>query len=194
MPRHALPVLRILSGACKGLALRMPSKQSTRPTKAVVRASLLNVLRPVIATSGFVEVFGGSGSVGLEALSGGAQEALFFEQDLQVFALLQENIRAFEERYKKPLRVCAIQGDSLALLPQYINSLSAPQIIVYLDPPFNMPLQNCFACVERMQIPPSALIIFEHQSQESMPRNLTSFSIIKQTRFGRTSLSYYANH
>ncbi|WP_104686520.1 16S rRNA (guanine(966)-N(2))-methyltransferase RsmD [Helicobacter felis] len=192
MSQPSLPVLRILSGACKGLALRMPSRQTTRPTKAVVRASLLNVLRPIIATSAFVEVFGGSGSVGLEALSCGAQEALFFEQDREVFTLLQENIRLFQKRLKQPLKAQAIQGDSLKLLPQYLHSLSAAQIILYLDPPFNLPLQACFVCLENVQIPPSSVIIFEHQSQEIMPRNLVSFSIIKQSKFGRTSLSYYS--
>ncbi|WP_233704490.1 16S rRNA (guanine(966)-N(2))-methyltransferase RsmD [Helicobacter cynogastricus] len=170
----------------------MPSKQTTRPTKAVVRTSLFNVLRPVITTSAFVEVFAGSGSVGLEALSCGAQEALFFEKEREVFALLQKNIRVFQKRFKQPLKVHAIQGDSLTLLPKHLHSLSAPQIILYLDPPFNMPLQACFVCLENIQIPPSSVIIFEHQSQESMPANLASFSIIKQTKFGRTSLSYYS--
>ncbi|WP_121022604.1 16S rRNA (guanine(966)-N(2))-methyltransferase RsmD [Helicobacter vulpis] len=188
-----MPVLRILSGACKGMGLLLPPKHISRPTKALVRTSLFNVLRPSIASSAFVEVFGGSGSVGLEALSCGAQEALFFEQDKEVFALLKENIRAFRQRYKQPLKARAILGDGLALLPQAVAHLHAPQIIFYLDPPFGMDLQLCWDALQDLPLPSGALLIFEHHSQADMPIKRASLSIIKRAKFGRTSLSYYTD-
>ncbi|WP_120945042.1 MULTISPECIES: 16S rRNA (guanine(966)-N(2))-methyltransferase RsmD [Helicobacter] len=184
-----MPAFRILSGVCKGMPLLLPPKSISRPTKALVRSSLLNVLRPCIASSAFVEVFGGSGSVGLEALSCGAQEALFFEQDMQVFALLQANLRAFKQRYKQPLKARAIRGDGLALLGSSLAHLSAPQIIIYLDPPFGA-LQACLDNLAHLALR-GALVILEHQSGADVPAKLASLSIIKSCKFGRTTLSYY---
>ncbi|WP_104732142.1 16S rRNA (guanine(966)-N(2))-methyltransferase RsmD [Helicobacter salomonis] len=181
--------LKILSGVCKGLSLRIPPKEITRPTKAIVRTSLFNVLRPQIASRVFIEVFGGSGSVGLEALSCGACEALFFEKDPLVFEVLQTNIDTYQRR--DSARARAIQGDGLILLQNYLIGLSMPYIL-YFDPPFGGLLEASLQCLECLDVLKDTLAIFEHASSIPMPRNLASFSIIKQTRFGRTSLSYYS--
>lgn len=191
------PLFKILGGACKGLCLRLPPKSTTRPTKAIVRESFFNVLGVQIQGSCFIEAFGGSGSVGLEALSRGAGQVLFFEQDPLVFEVLQKNIRLCMARLD-PSNARACLGDCLVLLATYLQRLEPKSLLIlYLDPPFKESYYAaCWEFLERLEISKGVLehgflVVFEHQSTYKMPRNSASFSIIKQRKFGKTSLSYY---
>ncbi|WP_163499214.1 16S rRNA (guanine(966)-N(2))-methyltransferase RsmD [Helicobacter suis] len=191
------PLFKILGGVCKGLSLHLPPKQITRPTKAIVRESFFNVLQTSIIHSVFIEAFAGSASMGLEALSRGASQAYLFEQDPHVFFILQQNIQAFKNRLKEA-QIQAICTDVFTLLQTCLETLkSEGLVILYMDPPFMEGIYTrCVHFLESLTIPSSLLehgflIVFEHESLQSMPRNIAGFSIIKQRKFGKTSLSYY---
>ncbi|WP_163532149.1 16S rRNA (guanine(966)-N(2))-methyltransferase RsmD [Helicobacter suis] len=190
-------LLKILGGVCKGLSLHLPPKQITRPTKAIVRESFFNVLQTSIIHSVFIEAFSGSASMGLEALSRGASEAYFFEQNPHVFLVLEQNIQAFKNRFKEA-QIYAVCADVFKLLHSYLETLKPKGLVVlYMDPPFMEGIYTrCLHFLENLTIPPlllehGFLIVFEHKSTQSMPRNIAGFSIIKQRKFGKTSLSYY---
>ncbi|WP_104706990.1 16S rRNA (guanine(966)-N(2))-methyltransferase RsmD [Helicobacter bizzozeronii] len=190
------PLFKILGGSLKGLSLHLPPKTTTRPTKAIIKQSVFNVLGASIHKSSFVEVFGGSASMGLEALSLGAHQALFFEKDPLVFKVLQQNIQLCQARLN-PCNAQSYLGDAFQLLPIHLANL-APQglLILYFDPPFKPNLYPaCWELLEKLDLTRAlehgVLIILEHQSNEHMGTNPPSFSIIKQRKFGKTSLSYY---
>ncbi|PAF48937.1 16S rRNA (guanine(966)-N(2))-methyltransferase RsmD [Helicobacter sp. 12S02232-10] len=188
--------IKIIAGKFKGTHLEMPPSTITRSSKSILKESLFNVLGQDIVGSCFIEAFAGIGSIGLEALSRGANEALFFEQNPNSFQVLKKNISQF---YSKDPSIIAksFLGDTFELLPQAIKKNDTKKII-YLDPPFNT-RENCAdiyeKCVSLLQSILNSnlfLVIFEHLSNYKLPENIAHFSIIRQKKFGKSSLSYYA--
>ncbi len=202
MPNHQ-PVkkFKIIGGACKGLGLNLPNVSSTRPTKAIVRESFFNTLQAEINGAHFIEVFSGSASMGLEALSRGAKSAVFFEQNKSAYATLLENISLFKNRMKRMKKEIEIQtflDDAFKLLPVLCLKNGVLNIL-YFDPPFETSgflgiYEKCFQALERLlkrSNPKNLLAVFEHESVHEMPKSLATLAIIKQKKFGKTTLTYF---
>ncbi|WP_104748099.1 16S rRNA (guanine(966)-N(2))-methyltransferase RsmD [Helicobacter cetorum] len=201
MPNHQKPLIKrfkIIGGECKGLNLNLPKVSSTRPTKAIVRESFFNTLQTEIYGAHFIEVFSGSASMGLEALSRGAKSAIFFEQNKSAYATLLENIALVEKRLQCPIQASAFCDDAfkhLSVLPLKDSVLN----IIYLDPPFETSgflgiYEKCFQALENLlkhSKKLNLLIVFEHESVYKIPKNLVTLAIIKQKKFGKTTLSYF---
>lgn len=183
--------IRVIGGKYRGLRLEMRDAPTTRPTKSILKESLFNVLQGEVCNRVFIEGFGGSGSVGIEALSRGAKEAIFVEYDSLSLEVLRTNLAKLrDEKYQSFL------GDSFTLLPQILEKV-ADEGILYLDPPFcireNMQdiYQKCFEMVEKIYNPQIFLVIFEHLSSYQMPQIMGNFCIMKVKKFGKSTLSYY---
>lgn len=183
--------LRVIAGKYKGMRLEGIQANTTRPTKSILKESLFNVLQNDVAGSIFIEGFGGSGSVGIEALSRGASEAIFIERDHQAFEILKKNTKKLKEE-----KIRVMHADSFCVLPSIIDGLNS-MAILYLDPPFcireNMKdiYLRCFDLVENIKNAYLNLVIFEHLSECEMPKRLGKFCIIKSKKFGKSTLSYY---
>ncbi|OOP83906.1 16S rRNA (guanine(966)-N(2))-methyltransferase RsmD [Helicobacter pylori] len=199
MPNHQ-PVkkFKIIGGACKGLGLNLPNVSSTRPTKAIVRESFFNTLQAEIIGAHFIEVFSGSASMGLEALSRGATSAVFFEQNKSAYKTLLENIALFKNRMKKEMEIQTFLDDAFKLLPT-LRLKNGVLNIIYLDPPFETSgflgiYEKCFHALERLlnrSHSKNLLVVFEHESLHEMPKSLATLAIIKQKKFGKTTLTYF---
>ncbi|WRC55173.1 16S rRNA (guanine(966)-N(2))-methyltransferase RsmD [Helicobacter pylori] len=199
MPNHQ-PVkkFKIIGGACKGLGLNLPNISSTRPTKAIVRESFFNTLQAEIIGAHFIEVFSGSASMGLEALSRGATSAVFFEQNKSAYKTLLENIALFKNRLKKEMEIQTFLDDAFKLLPA-LGLKNGVLNIIYLDPPFETSgflgvYEKCFQALERLlnsSHSKNLLVVFEHESLHEMPKSLATLAIIKQKKFGKTTLTYF---
>ena len=103
--------MRIAGGRWRGREVLMPKSEAVRPTQSRVREAVFDLLMQVVGGSRFLDLFAGSGAMGLEALSRGAASATFWERDRAVFATLQKNLAAFGVE-----PTCAIQRDSLLAL------------------------------------------------------------------------------
>ncbi|PDX56185.1 16S rRNA (guanine(966)-N(2))-methyltransferase RsmD [Helicobacter pylori] len=199
MPNHqSVKKFKIIGGACKGLGLNLPNVSSTRPTKAIVRESFFNTLQAEIIGAHFIEVFSGSASMGLEALSRGAKSAVFFEQNKSAYATLLENISLFKNRMKKEMEIQTFLDDAFKLLPA-LGLKNGVLNIIYLDPPFETSgflgvYEKCFHALERLlnrSHSKNLLVVFEHESVHEMPKSLATLAIIKQKKFGKTTLTYF---
>lgn len=207
MIKNSALSFKIIAGKFKGLRLQIPALSSTRSSKSILRESLFNVLGTQIIDSSFIEGFGGSGSVGLEALSRGAKASYFFEQNFEAFQILEKNIALLKAK-DSTISAQAFFGDVFKLAPQILKdqeqdkSKNTGQKILYLDPPFNT--QENFADIyskcevlaktimEKISNLNEFLLIFEHSSKCKMSQNIAHLSIIRQRKFGKSSLSYYA--
>ena len=195
--RNELPCydVPILAGEAKGKKILIPDIPTTRSSKSILRESLFDTLQFDIIGKGFVEVFAGSGSVGLEAISRGAAHAYFIEKNRDVYRILEENIHRVGSGRATP-----IHGDSFELFPSLLERLQNDPIATYfyLDPPFSI-REGMETVYDRMlsliaQIPEtiSEKIIVEHMSRLELPEIIGRFRRQKQKRFGKSSLSYYA--
>lgn len=122
--------MRIVAGKRKGLVIKSIDSDSTRPTRDMVREALFSILTNKIMDSKFLDLFAGSGAIGIEALSRGATEAFFADTNPKCIAVIKENLekakfneqaKVFNSDYKLVLK--KLQGNKFD--------------IIYIDPPYN---------------------------------------------------------
>ena len=119
--------LRIVAGSLRGSRLPVPDVPGLRPTADRVRETLFNWLAPVIEGARCLDLFAGTGALGIEALSRGAAECVFVERDRTLARMLRENLtRLKQENFR------LIEGDALGALAATAQAFD----IVFLDPPF----------------------------------------------------------
>lgn len=186
---------KIVAGRFKGKTLRLPSKETTRSSKAIVLESFFNTIQFDVIDSVVVEVFSGSGSIGLEALSRGAKRVIFMEKDRDAIKTLRANISQTD-----PSACEVVEGDSFAnifLVKKRLETLGESAFI-YVDPPFSY-REGMEEIYDKMiqliaSFPQSlaTLIIIEHMSTLELPEEIGIFKRIKSKKFGKTSLTYYA--
>ena len=124
---------KIISGKYKGKTLKLPSKTTTRSSKSIVLESFFNTIQFDIIDATFVEVFSGSGSIGLEALSRGAKKIMFMERDSDALKVLKANISQTD------VNACEVfSGNSFTNIKAVIASLKRQdeEAYFYIDPPF----------------------------------------------------------
>jgi 16S rRNA (guanine966-N2)-methyltransferase len=125
--------VRIIAGEARGRRLLEPADRSIRPPLDRIRESIFSILLGVFEDHSVLDLFAGTGSFGLEALSRGARRATFVESSKAGAALLRKNIRSlgFETRSE------VIQGDALRV-PDLSGADRAGMALVFLDPPFKI--------------------------------------------------------
>lgn len=185
---------KIISGKFKNKILKLPSKKTTRSSKAIVLESFFNTIQFDIVDANFVEVFSGSGSIGLEALSRGAKKIFFMERDREALKILQENIEQTD-----PSACEVFGGDSFTNIKSVIKTLQKKNedAYFYIDPPFNIRegMEDIYDKTIDMiaSLPKECvnLIIIEHMSGLDIPDNIGPFSLKKSKKFGNTTLTYF---
>lgn len=182
---------QIEAGIYKGKKIYLPSLQSTRSTKSILKNSFFNSIQFELEGFDFVEVFGGSGSMGLEALSRGAKRAYFIEIDKLAFEILNKNCMEID-----PKNCTTILGDSFAEFPKLLNLLEQ-KAIFYFDPPFDIRdgMEEIYTKVYDLilSIPSNLahIIAIEHISSLKTPPKIGIYQKVKTKKFGKSSLSIY---
>ncbi len=185
---------KIVAGKYKGKTIKLPSKKTTRSSKSIVLESFFNTIQFEIIDATFVEVFSGSGSIGLEALSRGAKEILFMERDKDALKILKENIANLESD------ACSVySGDSFNNIKEIIAKLKREnkEAYFYIDPPFSVRegmediYDKTIGLIASLPENIVKLIIIEHMSGLELPKNIGAFSETKSKKFGNTTLTYF---
>lgn len=187
-------IKKIVAGKFKGKTLKLPSKITTRSSKNIVLESFFNTIGFEIMDAIFVEVFSGSGSIGLEALSRGAKKVIFMEKDAQALKVLKENIAQTD-----PHSCEVFAGDSFSNIQAVTKQLKKNNqaAYFYIDPPFSVRegMEDIYEKMSAMiaSLPKECvkLIILEHMSTLELPLAINEFTKIKTRKFGNTSLSYF---
>ncbi len=185
---------KIVAGKYKGVSLKLPSKAITRSSKSIVLESFFNTIQFEIIDSTFVEVFSGSGSIGLEALSRGAKKVIFMEKDSEALKVLNLNISLTE-----PLACEVIRGDSFNNISSVVNSLLHvnTKAYFYIDPPFSYRegmediYDNMIKMISSLPMNVVRMIVVEHMSSLKLEDSIGIYELKKRKKFGKTSLSYY---
>ena len=185
---------QIIGGDYKGKKLELPDLEVTRSSKSIIRESFFNRLQFDIIDVPFVEFFGGSGSIGLEALSRGAKRVYFFEKDDRSYSTLQRNINSIDAA-----KCEAVKGDVFENFPQLLPRLKKAdeEVYFYADPPFSIRdgMDNIYEKTVKMieSIPSElvALVAIEHMTGLELPEMIGDLHCVKSKKFGKTTLSYY---
>ena len=184
---------KILMGKFKGKTLKLPSMETTRSSKAIVLESFFNTIQFDIIDASFVEVFSGSGSIGLEALSRGASHILFMEKDREALKVLKQNISQTD-----PSACQVFAGDSFVNITEVIKTLKKrdENVYFYIDPPFSIRegmediYEKMIKLIESIPQELVKLIIVEHMTGLEIPKEIGSFEVVKSKKFGNTTLTY----
>jgi 16S rRNA (guanine(966)-N(2))-methyltransferase RsmD len=184
----------IIAGRYKGKQILIPSLDTTRSSKSILRESLFNTIAFDVVDSNFVEMFAGSGSVGLEALSRGAKHSYFIERNKDVYALLQENISNIDS-----INATSFNADAFGVFDSIYASLKEQNqnTIFYFDPPFSIRdgmediYNNSIKLISKIKDSFVSLVVIEHMSDIDLPKDIGNLVLQKSKKFGKSTLSYY---
>lgn len=184
-------MIRILGGDLRGRLLKSPKNAHVRPTTGVLRKSVFDICKDYILETRFLDLFAGSGAVGIEALSRGAAHATFIDEDRQSIFCIQENLRAL----KVEDRATLLKGDVLKML-QRLEDMQKSFDIIYIDPPYgeNRYHPELITFLDNKALARGATIFIEEAFpsqwlKENIP--LTNFICKDRRRFGRSLLHQY---
>lgn len=187
--------MRIIAGSARGRKLRVP-ESGTRPTSDRVRESMFSTLDAKLTASGtgwskqhVLDLFAGSGALGLEAMSRGAHDVVFVDKSATVSSVLRENCRTVgvDPRSCRTKSVRAWLTHDNA----HDNAESSPFTMVFVDPPYAFPtdeLIEILALLENL-LAPNALVVVERASSDSCPLS-PGLEFLDERTYGDTTLWY----
>jgi len=181
--------LRVIAGRFRSRRLKTLPGVQTRPTSDRLRETLFNVLAPQVAGAVFADCYAGSGAVGVEALSRGAEWVYFLEKNRSATRAIQQNLRALEvEEGWEILSVDVVAG--LRRLEREGVRLD----IIFLDPPYRAAeeYQCCLAVLgEGKLLSPGALVIAEHHPKQPLAETYAALARTRTLKQGSAILSFY---
>jgi len=185
---------KIIGGKFKGKFIEIPNISTTRSSKNILKESLFNTLQFDIIDKNFVEVFSGSGSIGLEALSRGASNCYFIEYNKIAYRVLQQNIKQLDSS-----KCHYIFGDSFEKFDIVLDMLknSNKKTYFYFDPPFSTRdgmddiYNKTVNLIKKIDTKMCEMVIVEHMSKLDMPDSIGELKQYKRKKFGRSSMTYY---
>jgi 16S rRNA (guanine966-N2)-methyltransferase len=175
--------MRIVRGSLGGRVLRAPHGADTRPTSEKVREAIFNIL-PDVEGMQVLDLFAGSGALGIEALSRGAAHATFIDQAKPALAAVRGNLRELGLE----ARSTVLGGDAVALAARHVPA--SPWQLVFVDPPYRSDL--AVRAVQTLaHLAQDAVIVIEHDRRNAPPDELRSLLRTDQRRYGDTLVSFY---
>ncbi|MFQ5588618.1 MAG: 16S rRNA (guanine(966)-N(2))-methyltransferase RsmD [Nitrospiria bacterium] len=177
--------MNIISGKLKGRKIFAPGGLSLRPTPNKVREALFNILSNRVSGASFLDLYAGTGAVGIEALSRGATFAVFVEHDRRHRQFLNKNLMA-----------CGLNGQSAVFrsdATDFLKTTDQSFDLVFLDPPYAG--EDIEKVLPRLNegdiIAKNGCLIIEHFHKRALPEAFESIRFLKKYRYGETSLSFY---
>jgi 16S rRNA (guanine966-N2)-methyltransferase len=180
--------VRVIAGELRGRRLVAPAGDRTRPTAARVREALFDVLAPWVGGGGVLDLYAGSGALGIEALSRGHAYAWFVERAPAALAALRDNVRALGLTD----RATVVADDVARFLQTRLGSAGVQFELVLADPPYALgaaPLIRWFGG----GVPgrPPGLLALEHAAREELPAACGNLERAWSRTYGDTGLSIY---
>ena len=177
--------MRVISGSAKGRELKGPkaAKGNIRPTSDKVREALFDMLRERIEGARVLDLYAGTGALGIEALSRGAEHADLVEADRAAQRLIRENLDRTGLTERAELRPRRVE--------QALGQLAGQYDVILADPPYaDTSVVGLLPVIEPL-LAPSGTLVLEHASRASMPNESGGLRLWKRRRHGDTTLSLY---
>ena len=175
--------MRVIAGKAKGIQLKTPEGMLTRPTTDRVKEALFSILQFDLPGTRVLDLFGGTGQLGIEALSRGAREAVFVDAREEACRLIRENLKRTGFTGK------VVRGDYLTYLAQCREKFN----IIFLDPPYaEVFLENALNRITEIDILQSGgIIVAERPLGKELPWEFEGYTRSKDYKYGKIILTLY---
>ena len=189
--------MRVIAGQAKGTRLAGLKGSRVRPTLDRVKESLFNILKHDLSGKCFLDWFGGSGAVGIEALSRGAEKVVWVENNRQAQKLIYANLEKCRfwggEGESKSANWVLLKMDALQAV-SVLEERSFQFDVVYIDPPFAEDLyEECLITISKSRLlKVSSLVVVEHHHKNVIQKFYDKLQLMDQRRVGDTYLSLYS--
>jgi len=177
--------MRVITGKARGVQLKTPNGMLTRPTADRVKEALFSIINFDIPGAKVLDLFGGTGQLGIEALSRGAASAVFVDASEDSCKLIRENLK--RTKLEKDGRV--IRSDYM----DYLNRCREQYNIIFLDPPYaEVFLENAIKRITEIDILQSdGIIIAERPLGKELPWEFEGYTRSKDYKYGKVLLTIY---
>ena len=175
--------MRIISGSAKGRRLTPLPGLDVRPTTDKVKEGIFSAIQFDIEGRRFLDLFAGSGQMGLEALSRGAESAIFVDNSAESVKVVTSNVAAckFEASSK------IVRSDALSFLTLTKEKFD----IAFLDPPYMAGLLDKALILATQKMSDFGIIICEHPAEIELPEAVGGFTVYKKYRYGKINITTY---
>lgn len=173
--------MRVIAGIAGGRKLETPEDMLVRPTTDKVKEALFSSIQFEIEGRAVLDLFSGSGQLGIEALSRGASSAVFVDSSEKSISLIKRNVE------RCSFKANIVKQDSLA----YISTTSSVFDIAFLDPPYSVGLLQKALLLVSERMNKSGVIIAENPCNEELPEMVGDFKLVRQKKYGKLQLSFY---
>lgn len=177
--------MRVITGKARGVVLKTPEGLTTRPTADRVKEAMFSILQFELPGKRVLDLFGGTGQLGIEALSRGASSAVFVDAGESACKLIRENLR----RTKLEDQAKVVRSDYL----QYLSSTREKFDIILLDPPYaEVFLENSIKRISEIDIlQTDGIIVTERPVEKSLDLQIDGFSRSKDYKYGKTLITIF---
>ncbi|XIF19669.1 MAG: 16S rRNA (guanine(966)-N(2))-methyltransferase RsmD [Acetilactobacillus jinshanensis] len=180
--------MRVISGKFGGRILKAVPSRLTRPTTDKVKESLFNIIGPYFHHQNFLDLFAGSGNVGIEAVSRGCSHATLVDRQYRAYRTILGNVELTHD--KDDFDIYKMSANAA------LHKLSKDNKkfdLVYLDPPYRLQKMvkdlNKLAALNLLN--PRALVICETDTRANLSNNVNQYNLVKQRKYGITLISIY---
>lgn len=177
--------MRVITGSARGVQLKTPEGLVTRPTTDRVKEAMFSIIQFDIPGASVLDLFGGTGQLGIEALSRGAQSAVFVDAGEPACRLIRENLK--KTRLEGQIKV--IRSDYM----DYLSRCREQFDIILLDPPYaEVFLENALKCITEIDILRSnGIIVTERPLGKELLWEFPGYHRSKDYKYGNTLLTIY---
>ena len=173
--------MRVISGQARGRKLLAPEGFDTRPTTDRVKESMFNLIMSYLPGENILDLFAGSGALGIEALSRGSKHGVFVEADRQAANIVRKNLELARQTHKADI----FEIDAFS----YLSRCDCVFDIIFLDPPYNKGMLNKALDIisNRKLLASGGIIVAEGEFGGEVP-NAVGFDIVKAAKYGKTNV------
>jgi 16S rRNA (guanine966-N2)-methyltransferase len=181
-PHHAAQT-RITAGQWRGRVVSTPPGREVRPTRAMVRQSLYDILGNRVVGARMLDLYAGAGTVGFEALSRGAASVTFVERHREALALIATTAERFGCRDR-----CSLVGADVRRWLRGATDETAAADLCYVDAPYQDP--ELESVLDLLGAAPPRLVVCEHHRAREIPEQIGDLTRFREARYGLTTISF----